>query len=433
MNYEAIKNLLPAPSFGMGIDLNENGPPAQRFAAVSEENLEDLLKKKNSPKTDESTGFALNILKKYCEESGLVVPESPAEFNLFLCRFYAALRTKKGDYYKLNSMNSIRFSLQRHFKEKKKVDIIEDNIFVEANTTFRNILQKIKAAGKGDTVHYAEVEPEDLIRLNEGFDPYNPTGLQHLVWFNIMYYLIRRGRENMRAMTKTSFRVSKDASGKHFIYQSVGESDKNHSIDDGPSETTGEGRIYATDGPKCPVACFVKYINALNPHIDDLWQKPRSKISICENIWYCNVPLGEKYLGNMMAMFTQQYKLSQRYTNHCLRVTSLQVLDDLNVDSRHIIRVSGHKNTDSITNYARRLSTARKRKISSLLTSSVVEQQDENIPSTSTSTISSNSNKIVNVTNNENIPSTSTSTISSNSNKIVNVTNNSIDIDTEYK
>ena len=98
-------------------------------------------------------------------------------------------------------------------------------------------------------------------------------------------------------------------------------------------------------------------------------------MGVLDNTWYCNVPLGEKYLGNMMAMMSAKYKLSQRYTNHCLRVTSLQVLDDENIDSRHIIRVSGHKNPESVTNYARRLSASKKRKISSILSTSIGEKK----------------------------------------------------------
>ena len=90
-----------------------------------------------------------------------------------------------------------------------------------------------------------------------------------------------------------------------------------------------------------------------------------------------------------MAVMSTKYNLSQRYTNHCLRVTSLQVLDDENVDSRHIIRVSGHKNPDSITNYARRLSASKKRKISymSILSSSVGENQSTSSPTFSISQV----------------------------------------------
>lgn len=165
----------------------------------------------------------------------------------------------------------------------------------------------------------------------------------------------------------------KDASGRRFVYQTTGESDKNHGIDEGAFESNGEGRIYETYCTKCPVKCFLKYISLLNPASEDLWQRPRAKVNICNKTSYCNVPLGEKYLGNMLSMLSSKYGLSQRYTNHSLRVTSLQVLDDENIDSRHIIRVSGHKNTDSVSNYARHLSVARKRKISSILSNSVGE------------------------------------------------------------
>ena len=54
-----------------------------------------------------------------------------------------------------------------------------------------------------------------------------------------------------------------------------------------------------------------------------------------------------------------------------MRVTSLQLLDDAQIDARQIIWVCGHKNTDSLLNYARRLSVARKRNISSILSNSV--------------------------------------------------------------
>ena len=52
------------------------------------------------------------------------------------------------------------------------------------------------------------------------------------------------------------------------------------------------------------------------------------------------------------------------YTNHCVRVTSLQIFDDEKIPGRYIIRVSGHKSKTSIKSYARKLSSSRKRAIS---------------------------------------------------------------------
>ena len=44
----------------------------------------------------------------------------------------------------------------------------------------------------------------------------------------------------------------------------------------------------------------------------------------------------------------------------------MQALDDQNLEGRHIIRVSGHKNVESVQNHARALSASRKRKISDI-------------------------------------------------------------------
>ena len=127
--------------------------------------------------------------------------------------------------------------------------------------------------------------------------------------------------------------------------------------------------------------CFKKYISKLNPKQDSLWQRPKQNVSENDSTWYCNVPHGEKHLGSMLSHMSLKYNLSQRYTNHSLRVTSLKTLDDAKMEGRHIIRVSGHKSVSSVENYARKLSTSRKRSISSVLSERV-----ENIKNQSVST-----------------------------------------------
>jgi hypothetical protein len=48
------------------------------------------------------------------------------------------------------------------------------------------------------------------------------------VWFDPMFFLCRRGRENLRNMTKGTYRVNQDSSGREFVYQGTDEADKNH-------------------------------------------------------------------------------------------------------------------------------------------------------------------------------------------------------------
>ena len=101
-------------------------------------------------------------------------------------------------------------------------------------------------------------------------------------------------------MTKSTFYVSRDATGKQYLYQCMSEVDKNHNITDAPFDTNGEGRIYETNTLDCPVRSFIEYLTHLHPLQPTLWQRPRENVMTTDYIWYCSAPLGEKTLGNMM-------------------------------------------------------------------------------------------------------------------------------------
>lgn len=59
-------------------------------------------------------------------------------------------------------------------------------------------------------------------------------------------YLCRRGRENLREMTKDSFGT--DSQGREYLYQSKDELDKNHRVDSDPSARNTEARMYEVPG-----------------------------------------------------------------------------------------------------------------------------------------------------------------------------------------
>ena len=63
-----------------------------------------------------------------------------------------------------------------------------------------------------------------------------------------------------------------------------------------------------------------------------------------------------------MSSISKELKLSQKYTNHCIRATAVSLLDGCNFEARHIMRVSGHKSESSIRLYSRRLSEVKQKK-----------------------------------------------------------------------
>ena len=120
-------------TFDFGVNMGE----PRRFGAFSEDTMVEMTKKKNVTKADQKTEFAVNVLQTFCAETSHIFPAesqfSISSLNQMLARFCIAVRNKKGELYVLNTMTSVRFSLQRYFVEKFKCDIISDEPFHEAN------------------------------------------------------------------------------------------------------------------------------------------------------------------------------------------------------------------------------------------------------------------------------------------------------------
>ena len=83
-----------------------------------------------------------------------------------------------------------------------------------------------------------------------------------------------------------------------------------------------------------------KLLIHLNPELEVLFQRPRkasSKFQAQEDqVWFCNPPIGESTLGNMMQTMSLAASIIPHLTNHCVRATSVTLLSDHNVEGRHI-------------------------------------------------------------------------------------------------
>jgi len=94
---------------------------------------------------------------------------------------------------------------------------------------------------------------------------------------------------------------------------------KNHREND---EAQEGGVMYATGGKYCPVASFEKYMEHLNPDNEYLFQRPK-KTAKPDSVWYDNMVVGERTLGDKMKNLSKEANLSRIYTNHSIRATTL--------------------------------------------------------------------------------------------------------------
>ena len=82
--------------------------------------------------------------------------------------------------------------------------------------------------------------------------------------------------------------------------------------------------------------------------------------------WYRNEPLGKNTISKMMERISIKAELSERYTNHCIRASTVTLFQH-GVDARKICVITKHKDERSLTNYISETTSAQKRECSQIL------------------------------------------------------------------
>ena len=96
-------------------------------------------------------------------------------------------------------------------------------------------------------------------------------------------------------------------------------------------------------------------------------QSPKGHTNKVDEKWYTVRPLGVNTLSGMMVNISTRLGLSQRYTNHSIRATTVTQLSRAGFQARQIMRVTGHKVESSLTTYSADNSECEKRIISDTL------------------------------------------------------------------
>lgn len=125
---------------------------------------------------------------------------------------------------------------------------------------------------------------------------------------------------------------------------SFNEETKNHKDPLERSKSSNRGAMYAQPGnPLCPVASLKKYLEKIPKAAKALYLQPKRLFVNDSTTWYTNVPLGRNQLGGMLPRLCEEAGTTVRYTNHCLRATTVQMLSDAGLAAREIMAVSGHR------------------------------------------------------------------------------------------
>ena len=135
------------------------------------------------------------------------------------------MQLKGRNKYKASALRTLRNGLRRHYPEHLGVDIVHDKAFAYSTNVFTASVTDLQRKGLGTINHHIPITKDDMAKLYRGeaivFDDKAPNGLLNKVWFELMYYLCRRGQENLISMTKKTFEVAVDSTGKRYVYQKI--------------------------------------------------------------------------------------------------------------------------------------------------------------------------------------------------------------------
>ena len=176
------------------------------FSRLSEEEIQNLDEGKDSENTRKATK---NVVATFLAYWNKVKPEDEGvkstelleiilqkKLNELLANFWPNAKKQNGNSYKKSALMGIQFGLQGHFLLKRELDIISDGEFSKSNKIFEAEIVRLKRQGCGRVDHHSPITKEDLEKIQSSYNP-DPKSLQQEVWFNIMFHLIRHGRENL--------------------------------------------------------------------------------------------------------------------------------------------------------------------------------------------------------------------------------------------
>lgn len=355
---------------------------------LSENELLKMEKSAKAKNTMKNTDWGVNKFKNWLTKRSITCVLSTIEATdlcEILRKFYAEVKASEKAKKKAlspSTLTCIRAAIRRYIIEDlhRPMDIIADNVFRIANLMFASRCKLYVAAGNPKPKHKPVIEDGDMQKLAVYFLDYkkNPVVLTEAVWFYLCFFFGRRGREGWADLKQTAFKIEKDSKGQQYICMEASEITKNHRDAD-----YSDQRIYGKG-----VEMFKFLQSKLNPDCDRLFQYPLISYR-SDSLWYKRAPIGKNTLATLMKTISKNAGLSQVYTNHSVRATTITALHRGGVDTSSIIAVTNHKNINSLSHYIDGLSEAEKQHCSGVLahtlaststaTADIIDQQnDEN-------------------------------------------------------
>lgn len=339
-------------------DLNQ-----QRFILATDEIIEQLRNGAKNVNTSKSTTFWYSVWKTWCEDKSIVLKmeeHEPAELNRLLVKFYAEVKNKSGDDYEPDSLKVMIAALDRHLKEKfYPLSIVKDREFHSSKQVLEGKAKLLRLAGRGKRPNKARnltKEEEEVLWKDNKFGDETPEALTSTMWWLLTQHFGLRGRQEHHDMKIEDFQLSKDDNGVEFLQ-----------FAEGITKTRQGGlhfknrdfqpRMFAVGGDRCPVAIFKQFVNHRPPTLKkagSFYLSIKTNRKPDDSVWFKVQPMGVNKINEMMKNLVADTVLGsseKKFTNHSARKTVVSKLKKAKVDRSGIMKITGHKNIQSVDDY----------------------------------------------------------------------------------
>ena len=344
--------------------------------------LDKVEEKARAENTKKATYWGVKKFEKWCERRKLNVDlnfVSSVELNEVLRKFYAEVKSEKGQPLTPSTLTCIRAAIHRQLTSapiSRSINIMQDTEFLTANKMFEAKCKLYTKEMHPKPTHKSSIAAGDMEKLCQYFSEglganslwVDPERLLQFVWFSVCFYFGRRGREGWRELTKQSFAIKIDDPGARYVTEIQTEQTKNYQ---GGSKQKDQAysdvRMYENTTPLDPVGSFEFHILHLNPNCQALFQTPNKHFKQDESRWFRNKPLGKNTIAKLMDNISVKAELSEKYTNHCIRASTVTALYQRGVDTKQIFAITKHKDERSLSHYISQTTSEHKRQCSRLL------------------------------------------------------------------
>ena len=346
----------------------------QMSSQLDEQMLQDIEKEAEQGRTAQATSWAWNrfsawLSKREIDEDPVMM--STESLAAVLYRFYGELRCEKTKAaLSPSSLVGIRAGIQRALQQRRTdgIHIVQDPVFTKANNMLKAKCRLYAKNGNPKPQRKPEISNGDLIKISEYFSAANKAEnsrkLQQAVWYTLAINLGCRGREIYRQLKKDCLVWAKDDIGKEYVTINQAVVEKNHPGGTTPGDQYScDNRIYDCQYGEHGLLSLLKlYISKLHPECPWLFQQHRHRPTSSDEVWFKNEPLGINTIAKIMPTISKDAGLSQTYTNHSVRSTTITILHSEGVEPRRIMARTCHKRQESLDPYIGATSTAQQKR-----------------------------------------------------------------------